>query len=84
MSGPSLLSDDEIDAMLLAQVECRWLKTARVVLGALKAWGNWENWDEDRVTLSMKALVEKGKIESAGDLTNWRFSEVRLPPARTQ
>jgi hypothetical protein len=79
MSDLSLLSNDEIDAMLLAQVEDRWLKVARVILNAMEAF---ENWDEDRLTLRMKALVHEGKIESAGDISKWRFSEVRLPPRR--
>jgi hypothetical protein len=40
-------------------------------------------WDEDRVGARILALVEKGKLESQGDVRNWRFSEVRLPMRET-
>jgi Protein of unknown function len=100
----SLPSDDQLDAMLLAQVRDRWLKTARVVANALLElekrdgdgiWGRmealrarlaldappeFEDKDGDRITHRMEALIARGKIECAGDVRKWRFSEVRLAP----
>jgi len=81
VSDSSLLSNDDIDSMLLAHVREHWSKTALIISEAM---GAFDSWDEDRITQRMKALVEQGKIESAGDIQRWRFSEVRLPPrART-
>jgi hypothetical protein len=104
MGGLSLLSDDQLDAMLLAQAQDRWLKTARIVANALLEFekrdgaGIWERMealrarlavdappefedkDGDRITQRMEALIARGKIECAGDVRKWRFSEVRLAP----
>jgi len=79
VSDSPLPSNDEIDSLLLAQVREHWLKTAFVISKAMDAF---DKWDEDRVTQRMKTLVEEGKIESAGDIRKWRFSEVRLPLRR--
>lgn len=40
-----------------------------------------EEMDEDlsRSGERIKALVAAGKLESQGDLSRWRYSEVRLP-----
>jgi uncharacterized protein DUF3658 len=75
MGDFSLLSDEQLDAMLLAQVQDRWLKTARIVANAL---GKFEGNDGDRISERMEALVALGKIECAGDVRKWRFSEIRL------
>jgi hypothetical protein len=75
MNDLSLLTDDQVDAMLLAEVKNHWLKTAMVIARALEAH---ENWDEDRVSARIETLVDGGKIECAGDVRKWRFSEVRL------
>ena len=75
MGDFSLLSDEQLGAMLLAQVQDRWLKTARIVANALR-----EFEDSDRISERMEALVAQGKIECAGDVRKWRFSEVRLRP----
>lgn len=34
----------------------------------------------DGIGERVQALVEAGRLEGAGDLSNWRHSEVRLPP----
>jgi hypothetical protein len=104
MGSLSLLSDEQLDAMLLAHAQVRWLKTARIVANALLALeksdgaGIWdrmealrtrltadappefEDNDGDRITQRMEALIARGKIECAGDVRKWRFSEVRLAP----
>lgn len=33
----------------------------------------------DAVVARLVELVERGRLEARGDLSNWRFSEVRLP-----
>ena len=70
------LSDDDLDALLLAQVGAKWQKVAMIVAKAMRGY---ETSDPDRVTERVVALVGAGKLESAGDVRNWRSSEVRLP-----
>jgi predicted transcriptional regulator len=76
----SALTDDELDARLLAQAKARGQKVAMIVGKALR---DYETWDAGRITERVVALVAAGKLESAGDVRNWRFSEVRLPEAVT-
>lgn len=40
-----------------------------------------DDWDAlaDRVADVLYVLVEAGMLEAAGDVTDWRHSEVRLP-----
>jgi hypothetical protein len=71
------------DVELLKHVEGRFLKSARVI-GAVLA----QFWDADIFNLSdfflarrLLTLARAGVIESRGDLTRIRFSEVRLPQA---
>jgi hypothetical protein len=68
------LSDDDLDSLLLAAVTAKWQKVAMVIS---KAVGAYETWDESRLTRRILALIEAGTLESAGDVNNWRFSEVR-------
>jgi hypothetical protein len=100
MGGLSLLSDEQLDTMLLAQAQDRWLKTARVISNAMLEFSGRdgagealrarlavdaptesEDRDGDRITQRMEALTTRGKVECAGDVRYWRFSEVRLAPA---
>ena len=73
------VSDDELDALLLAQAKGKWQKVAMIIA---KAMSGCEAWDEDRASERVVALVDAGKLEGAGNVRNWRFSEVRLPAAR--
>ncbi len=74
----SHISDDEIDALLLAQVRMEWQKVALIVAKAMIVH---QAWDDDRITQRIIDLVNAGKLESAGDVRKWRFSEVRLRQA---
>lgn len=69
-------SDDELDALLLAQTKRREQKVAMVIAMAMRGYGA---WDEERVGQRVVALVESGKVEAFGDVRKWRHSEVRLP-----
>ena len=73
------LSDDALDALLLAQAKLSWQKVAMIVA---KAMSIHDTLDSDRAVTRIAALVDAGKLESAGNVRNWRFSEVRLPPGR--
>jgi Protein of unknown function len=73
------LSNDELDALLLAHADAHWQKVAMIIGKAMSA--NKE-CDSDRMGQRIAALVDAGKLESAGDISNWRFSEIRLPAKR--
>ena len=79
MENEDSLSDDELDALLLAQTNAHWQKVAMIIGKAMSV--NKE-CDSDRMGQRIAALVDAGKLESAGDISNWRFSEVRLPAGR--
>ena len=71
---------ERIDSALLAECAPPWRKCARVVMGAMK-----------RIDLTLPdlpvalyaqrvaVLVRAGRLESQGNLSHLRFSEVRLP-----
>ena len=71
----SHISDNELDALLLAQVRMEWQKVALIVAKAMIVH---QAWDDDRITQRIIDLVNAGKLASAGDVRKWRFSEVRL------
>lgn len=75
MNDISLLSDDELDALLLAQVKERQQKVAMVIAMAMQSY---ETYDEERVGRRILALVESGKVASFGDVRKWRYSEICL------
>lgn len=70
------LLDDDVDALLLTHAKTSWQKVA-MIIG--KAMGDSKSLDSDRAGERLAALVADGRLESAGDIGNWRFSEVRLP-----
>jgi major membrane immunogen (membrane-anchored lipoprotein) len=72
----SALSDEDLDALLLAQCKPRLQKVAMVIGLAMSPY---ENWDEQRVGDRIAALVKAGKIVSEGHIHEWRHSEIRLP-----
>ena len=76
MENISFLTDNQLDALLLAQAKANWQKVAMIIS---KAMSTYETWDSDRVGQRIVALVDEGKLEAAGNVRNWRRSEVRLP-----
>jgi len=70
------------DELVLSCAEKSWLRTSRVLGGAMA-----ESWDKDGIQAGdlvlharVQALVKAGHLEGRGDLRDWRHSEVRLPP----
>jgi hypothetical protein len=70
------MSDAELDQRLLAQARPSWQKIAMVVAKAVR--GGVQAGTE-RAGRRIEELVCTGKLESAGDVRDWRASEVRLP-----
>jgi hypothetical protein len=68
-----------VKSAILRNCRCQWRKVARVV---------WLTHNElsfpdsgasyDIVEQELKTMVDGGVLEIAGDLSNWRYSEVRL------
>jgi hypothetical protein len=76
-AGPVVdVSDEELDALLMERVGTTQHKVARIIAEAMRGF---DSWDEDRLTQRMVSLVESGRVESFGDVTQWGYSEVRLP-----
>ena len=69
-----LILSDDIDALILAEAGDQWRKVAFIIAMVLKASPDLDN---EAVADRISFLVEKGQLESRGDTTEWRHSEVR-------
>ena len=69
-----------IDRMVQRFAKPNWLKVARIIVDVLgECERNEIDASGDAVADSIRFLVEQGKLEVQGNLSQWRFSEVRLP-----
>lgn len=73
-------ADEELDALILSLAKTRWQKVAMIVG---KAYEQPQVGDVDdpagKVAERIEHLVKAGRLESQGDLSRWRHSEIRLP-----
>jgi hypothetical protein len=79
VSLPPSISEKDIDAIIFSVMKPRWQKVAMVVgdaLGLCKQRGL--DISDEALAARLQALAEAARIEEAGDLRKWRFSEVRL------
>jgi Protein of unknown function len=72
------MSPDLIDQTILACSEPKFLKVARVVGDVAVALKVPMDSEKDFIADRIKALVKAERLESQGDLDQWRFSEIRL------
>jgi hypothetical protein len=70
------MTDTELDQRLLAQASTSWQKIAMIVAKAMR--GDLQA-DMERAGRRVEELVRAGKLESVGNVRDWRASEVRLP-----
>ncbi|TGT15866.1 hypothetical protein EN817_32465, partial [Mesorhizobium sp. M3A.F.Ca.ET.174.01.1.1] len=73
-----MATDSSIDHAIMQMVMDRWQKTAMVIAKtdeALRKEGEQVSWD--KIAEQIEALDARGDIESQGDLSQWRHSEVR-------
>ena len=76
----SVSPNSNIDDVILAVAREQWRKVAFVIAMIVDARNHQPvEGDYDFVAARIVALVEEGRLESQGDLSNWRHSEVRLP-----
>jgi hypothetical protein len=74
------IADSFIDERILFFVRPEWRKVAFVltkVIHEFEAKGI--GMSEERLERRLRLLIKFRQIESAGDVSRWRFSEVRLP-----
>jgi Protein of unknown function len=76
---PASVSETDLDAIIFSALMPRLQKTAMVIANAMN------RCDERALSLGaeiigarIRALAEAWRIEHAGDLRRWRYSEVRL------
>lgn len=73
-------ADDDLDALILATVDSRWLKVARIIVATSESLGDaFDAGHHEQIADRIAALAAAGRIESRGDLSRWGFREVRSP-----
>ena len=77
---PLSVSETDLDALIFAETEKRWLKVARIVGNVFRTIeARCVRLPMDIIAARIVKLAEVGRLESQGNLTMWRHSEVRLP-----
>ena len=77
----TIRSDSDIDAAILSVASDKWQKVAMIIAKVAPPRESSDS-DYDQVAERIIALVDNGQLESAGDVTRWRHSEVRLKKRR--
>jgi hypothetical protein len=72
------MSPELVDEAILAHCRPQFLKVARVISHAADALEVSTNAKIRFIANRVKALVKAGRLESAGDLDQWGYSEIRL------
>jgi hypothetical protein len=67
--------DDAWDAMILSAASDRGQKVARIIAVVSERAGNGKHFDA--IAARIRTLVDDCKLEAKGDLSRWRYSEVR-------
>ena len=73
-----------ISEAILSNCRPTWLKVARVVAFAHRDLGlSDDEATYESLALELTTLVEAGRLEAVGDLSDWRNSEVRIAQSAT-
>jgi hypothetical protein len=79
ISLPASVSEADLDRIIFSVMTSRWRKTAMIIVKTLEQCKQLNlPIDADIVGARLAALVDSDRIEGAGDLRKWRYSEVRL------
>lgn len=77
------MTNSEIDKLILSHCTYNWQKSALVLYKAIGSIGLLEKaYSSSLLTKRLKSLQFHNKIETRGNLYNWRGSEIRLPIVR--
>jgi len=80
VSLPSSVTEADLDAVILSIIEQNWRKTVFVIYRAVQRYEGRETQMSDEIIgARIQELAAQGRIESQGNLSMWRHSEVRLP-----
>lgn len=78
---PHSVTETHLDAVILSIIQQNWRKTAFVVFRVVQAFEKRGiQLSEEVVGARIQELSTRGQIESQGNLSMWRHSEVRLRP----
>jgi uncharacterized protein DUF3658 len=76
---PKSISEADIDAIIVSVMKPQWRKVAMVVVQALKKCEQLGlAISDEALAARIQVLAESGRIEGAGDLRKWGYSEIRL------
>jgi hypothetical protein len=68
-------SDQELDSTVMSRVSTEWQKVAMIIGRSLKPP---QMEVAERLAARIEHLVRTGQLESQGNLSDWRHSEIRL------
>jgi hypothetical protein len=77
-----MATPSKIDDAILAVALPRWQKVAMIISKTSQSLGTFSTDGEEQYhsyAERIETLVREGRLIAQGDITNWRFSEVRLP-----
>ena len=77
------MSPELVDEVILAHCVPQSSKVARIISDTAKALGSSGEAAFYFIADRIKALVEAERLEGAGDLDRWGYSEIRLPEKNT-
>lgn len=73
-------ADSDLDNLILSLTGRNWQKVAMVIAKALSVSDDEGNQTSaEELGARVEALVEDGRLEAQGRLSDWRHSEVRSP-----
>jgi hypothetical protein len=73
-------SDAPLDQLILSVAKPKWQKVAMVIMKAQQIAEKADfRTSEGALASRISALCKAGRLESQGNLSKWRYSEVRLP-----
>jgi hypothetical protein len=76
---PQSVTEADLDALILSELAERLLKVARIVARVFETLEVRSIYlSHEVIAARVRELAETGRIESVGNLTMWRHSEVRL------
>ena len=70
------ISDQELDRLIISLALPNWQKVAMVIAKSFDRLDM--QIDADRLAARIEHLVRTGRLESQGNLSRWRYSEIRL------
>ena len=74
-----MCNDREIDRVILSLVTSRWQKTAKIIAVSVdEIEPSHPDSFANKVAKRIEYLVVAKQLESQGDLSRWRHSEIRL------